>query len=121
MTKVKLTREVAEAIEEMRNAGKTNYSILRQAEGAVVTTSYLTLRRWAFDTGGAGSPDLLMAALTNGYEIEKTPEDAVREYYEKARATRRYSGYGQSFTEGRVVGVQHTLDLLGIKIGGINA
>jgi len=55
----------------------------------------------------------IAAALINGYEVEKTPEEKVREYYES------YGG-SPSAMEWKEA-VQDTLDLLGIKIEGVNA
>ncbi|MCY8348063.1 hypothetical protein MOC74_21910 [Bacillus haynesii] len=56
---------------------------------------------------------ILAAALINGYEVEKTPEEKVREYYES------YGGSPSAME--RKEAVQDTLDLLGIKIEGVNA
>ena len=56
-----------------------------------------------------GNYDLLMEALICGYEVEKSPEEKVREYYNVLiTANPKYA-------------VQHTLDLLGIKVKGVNA
>ncbi|MEC0718978.1 hypothetical protein P8882_01655 [Bacillus haynesii] len=55
----------------------------------------------------------LAAALINGYEVEKTPEEKVREYYES------YGGSPSAME--RKEAVQDTLDLLGIEIEGVNA
>ncbi|MGQ5176985.1 hypothetical protein ACSQ7W_11850 [Bacillus halotolerans] len=68
----------------------------------------------------------LAAALVNGYEVKKTPEEKVREYYEKTERTRdeRQSAgdiEGKRFHGGALVGICTTLELLGIKIEGVNA
>ncbi|URO01734.1 hypothetical protein 268TH002_37 [Bacillus phage 268TH002] len=68
----------------------------------------------------------LAAALVNGYEVEKTPEEKVREYYEKTKRTRderHLAGdiEGKRFHDGTLVGVCNTLDYTGIKIEGVNA
>lgn len=124
MTKVKLPREVAQAIEDLRKDGMSNFNIMYQAQGAVVTNSYLTIRKWAFDFPGEGSPDLLMQALVNGYEVEKTPEDRVREYFEILKRREVYAEENGHLTaqhrQGRL-SVAITLDILGIKIKGVNA
>lgn len=64
----------------------------------------------------------LAAALINGYEVEKTPEEKVREYYEKL-----CDGYDRAqFHEdkGKYLlmkrSVRRTLDALGVQIAGIN-
>ncbi|QYG88290.1 hypothetical protein [Bacillus atrophaeus] len=77
----------------------------------------------AGDWGGAYSPlndlDLLTlaAALVNGYEIEKTPEEKVREYFEKLWTC----CCGTDEIEIAEETIINTLNLLGIKIEGVNA
>ena len=115
--KVMLPREVAEAIEIMRAEGSSNFNILKQAQGAVVREVYLVLRKWAFDEGREGTPDLLMQALVNGYTVERTPEDGVRKFYLRMKLeSMRNEDY-----DGQLYAVEKTLDLLGIKIEGVNA
>ncbi|MED2979534.1 hypothetical protein P4284_23005 [Bacillus swezeyi] len=68
----------------------------------------------------------LAAALINGYEVEKTPEEKIREYYEEAQRrckARSETGdiEGLRYNAGRGYGVVDTLDILGIKIEGVNA
>lgn len=65
----------------------------------------------------------LAAALVNGYEVEKTPEEKLREYYESL-----WSDYCDSddpfievACESARAAVKETLNLLGIKIEGVNA
>ncbi|MGO4897543.1 hypothetical protein ACG2QI_23025 [Bacillus sp. GM2] len=55
----------------------------------------------------------LAAALINGYEVEKTPEEKVREFYE--------SHGGSPSAEERKAAIRETLYKLGIKIEGVNA
>lgn len=63
----------------------------------------------------------LAAALVNGYEVEKTPEEKVREFYESFN-----TGFGTFHSEThfrfeeyqRVI--KSTLNFLGIKIEGVN-
>ncbi len=115
--KVTLPREVADAIEEMRGKGTSNFGVLRRAYGAISIEPDLTLKKWAFDGEGDGTPDELMRALVNGYEVEKSPEDRVREYY-KACEPITHTNYTNV---GRRDGIVTTLDLLGITIEGVNA
>ncbi|WP_459198760.1 hypothetical protein [Bacillus subtilis] len=68
----------------------------------------------------------LAAALVNGYEVEKMPEERVRQYYEGVRNSRDESYLagdieGKRFHAGALVGICNTLGLLGIKIEGVNA
>lgn len=123
--KVAVPREVAEAIEEMRKGGRSNYNVMYLAAGAVVTPGPLTIRRWAFD-GEGGTPDLLMLALVNGYEVEKTPEERLEEYRYNLGVLRRESLSEASTRQhelitSEIAGINHTLDILGIKIEGVNA
>ncbi|MEH6941619.1 DUF1642 domain-containing protein [Bacillus sp. JJ722] len=125
MSKVILPKEVAEAIERLREGGCSNFEIIRQAHGAVFTETYLTIKRWAFENGG-GSSDDLMSALINGYEVEQNPEDRLREFYEECLINAsRADGLGRAlqreFESGKYLGIKCTLNTLGIKIEGINA
>jgi hypothetical protein len=123
--KVLLPEEVAEAIEELRKEGCTSFNIMRQAHGAMFDGPRMTLKCWAFSGTGKGSSNELMSALVNGYEIEKAPEEMVREYYERVVQYRDLAtGWLNSpfiMYERELKAVKHTLDLLGIKIDGVNA
>lgn len=123
--KVTVTKEVAEAIGELRKDGISNFHIMRLAYEAVVNPTYLTIRHWSFN-GGGGSPDLLIQALVNGYTVEKSPEEKVREYYDRCREKRGQAemddrSFAAEHLDGQAVGVSVTLDILGIKISGVNA
>ncbi|MEC1648233.1 hypothetical protein [Bacillus halotolerans] len=59
----------------------------------------------------------LAAALVNGYEVEKTPEEKVREYFEKLWTC----CCGTDEIEIAEETIINTLNLLGIKIEGVNA
>lgn len=123
--KVMVTKEVAEAIEELRKDGISNFHIMRLAYEAVVNPTYLTIRHWSFN-GGGGSPDLLIQALVNGYTVEKSPEEKVREYYDRCRNNATIADYnGRScqaeYLNAQSIGASITLDILGIKIEGVNA
>jgi len=76
---------------------------------------YHVTREWTDRFSPLNDLDImtLAAALINGYEVEKTPEEKVREYYES------YGGSPSAME--RKEAVQDTLDLLGIKIEGVNA
>lgn len=57
--------------------------------------------------------ETFLKALVNGYEVEETPEDKVRYYYMKQ------SRIGD-LIDSTDYAIRHVLDLLGIKIEGIN-
>lgn len=118
--KVTLPREVAEAIEKLRSITWTDYGMLSAVRNAPENPNAVTVSEWAFGEG-SGSPDLLMRALVNGYEVEKTPEEKVREYYDRYNPEYATTLFTEELFTGRRQGVYNTLDLLGIKIEGINA
>jgi hypothetical protein len=97
---------------------------MHRAKGALFSKDDLTIKRWAFDNEG-GTPDILMSALINGYEVEnelltkfKSHYDIVEFYEGKALDTSERNQVRYSC--GFVNGVQTTLNLLGITIEGIN-
>lgn len=83
MTNVKptLPREVASAIESLRNEGRDNYSIIRIIFGTPKSQEETDIQSFAYEISGKKNVDLLMSALINGYTVEQTPEDKLREYY----------------------------------------
>lgn len=119
--KVTLPREVAEAIEGLRRLGKDNRWIIEAANGVTTGTHSLKIRSFAYED--SENFDTLLDALVNGYEIEKTPEEKVREYYDDLYviASNYDPGRRQYEAECKLDAVKETLDLLGIQIEGINA
>jgi hypothetical protein len=70
----------------------------------------------------AGNNDELMEALICGYEVEASPEDNLRKYYEEAQYKRLSGAYTQtSYGRGVTDGIERTLEYLGMKVEGINA
>ncbi|MEC1870383.1 hypothetical protein [Bacillus paralicheniformis] len=65
----------------------------------------------------------IAAALINGYEVEKTPEEKVREYYEELIRDKRVAfDYEEQLSyENMSHAVRETLNRLGMKIEGVNA
>lgn len=105
MEKVKVTKEVAEAIERQLSR-RSRIDIVQSAAKTGVLT------------------DDFARALYIGYEIEKSPENKVREYFDELvgceEALELVGTSGAQFRQGWQ-SVKHTLDLLGIKIEGVNA
>lgn len=60
--------------------------------------------------------ETLVDALVNGYQVEKSTEEKVREFYESFV----HHDDGE-YCEGVAYGINQTLDLLGIDIPGVNA
>ncbi|NYV67625.1 hypothetical protein HYI36_20310 [Bacillus sp. Gen3] len=117
--KVTLTKEQAEAIELAKERDDIDRIVNAASSdkpgwyaGKYVPLNSLTL-------------ETLMTALVNGYEVEKTPEEKVREYYEEIDSYRRQSkGFDSNASDEfhrMCDAIRTTLDLLGIKIEGVNA
>ncbi|MCY7780015.1 hypothetical protein MOB41_16575 [Bacillus haynesii] len=105
-----ITKEQARAIEQVRRWGHGDDWILA-SHSDVLSGRTST---WGCNICALDKMDMLTlaAALINGYEVEKTPEEKVREYYES------YGGSPSAME--RKEAVQDTLDLLGIEIEGVN-
>ncbi|WP_144482242.1 hypothetical protein [Bacillus pumilus] len=111
--KPEITKEQAEAITYLRGLGRDDEYILSHFGVYVMHCAVLNdLSRVS-----------LAAALINGYEISKSPEEKVREYYKanyaKHEKSKPYSD-DDYYTTGVSAGISRTLDLLGIKIEGVN-
>ncbi|MGC4375744.1 DUF1642 domain-containing protein [Fictibacillus sp. Mic-4] len=126
--KVILPRDVAEAIEKLRKSGWDDATLLDRTEfftGIIDDDSPLifqidrshsgyTIADFLSDDFEKNMP-IYARAILNGYEIEKSPEELLREYYEELVETGSAYAYSESY------GIVHTLNILGIKIPGINA
>ncbi|AZV88326.1 hypothetical protein BUN12_0062 [Bacillus amyloliquefaciens] len=106
-----ITKEQAKELEAYRRSGDLDIHILEAACDEVIG-------------GKLAKLDILTlaAALVNGYEVKKTPEEKLREYYESL-----WSDYCDSddpfievACESARAAVKETLNLLGIKIEGVN-
>lgn len=111
-----ITKEQADSIEAFLEVG-TKEELL---------TAKVHCCHFGDEYSGINTIDImtLAAALINGYEVEKTPEEKVREYY-AANYQRHEQSMPRSkddfYTSGVEEGVRNTLDSLGIKIEGVNA
>ncbi|MGT4651506.1 hypothetical protein [Bacillus cereus] len=111
--KPEITKEQSEAITYLRGLGRDDEYILSYRGEYVGHCAVLNdLSRVS-----------LAAALINGYEIEKSPEQKVRDYYESNYAKHEKSkpfSDDDCYMTGVSHGIRQTLDLLGIKIEGVN-
>lgn len=100
-----ITKEQADSIEAFLEVG-TKEELL---------TAKVHCCHFGDEYSGINTIDImtLASALINGYEVEKTPEEKVREYYE--------SHGGSPSAEERKAAIRETLYKLGIKIEGVNA
>ena len=112
--KVVVPKEVAEAIESAKSIRSeeviVNMSIAKSFVGEQAILNSV-------------NPYTIVKMLLNGYEVEKSPEEKVREYYGRKRQRRNglLCGIEREHLEVSMHTVQETLDLLGIKIEGVNA
>ena len=120
MEKVILPRDVAEAIEGLLRLGKDKCWIINAANGEGVGTYASKIREFASED--TGNFDILLSALVNGYTVEQTPEEMVWEYFESEMKSLLHHGkYDGAYYHGSTSAIKFTLDLLGIKIEGVNA
>jgi uncharacterized protein (UPF0297 family) len=121
--KVKLPRELAEALDSLREKGYSNFTILSYVinEKYIAHLPEITTIVKAYERDDF-SFDTLLNALVNGYEIEKSPEDKVRAYYEFWSERAKDRDYEtRTEAENKLDGMLFVLDAYGIKIPGVNA
>jgi hypothetical protein len=116
--KVLLPREVAEAIENVRKR-------LGLSDEVILYKTYINgwEAEWTevLNANGDGNKAFLIAkALVNGYEIEETPEEKLRQYYSNVNEEFNELLGSDSRLYGVLEGIENTLDILGIEIPGIN-
>lgn len=126
-----IPRQVAKAIERLRSAGADNQAFMDYVVQGGVSPSAQEIRAFALDNF-----DTLLAALVNGYEIEKTADEVAEEERQAAHkriaasysARRRDAAYFQTYlpaaggrSRGYAEGIKFTINELGIKIEGVNA
>jgi hypothetical protein len=128
--KVMLPKEVAEAIEDLKSGTWTQANLLNAGEFVRVANP----ERLEVDESHSAYPiakflskdfhdnyPRYVSALVNGYEVEQTPEDNLRVYYEGMKKTVNHGHFGTERARSIMEGVEKTLDILGITIADINA
>lgn len=124
MNKPRIPRNVATAIEQLRSEGVTNFTLTNTAIHGGPGSECEVIRDYAqvhFNT--------FLAALINGYIVEKTAEELAEEErkaaYDSIRmsltAARIARGSASDYYDGYDRGVKQTLGWLRIKIEGVNA
>jgi DNA integrity scanning protein DisA with diadenylate cyclase activity len=124
-SKIVLPKNVAEAIRHYTDLADTKTEAFTDilSLGYEAERSEIILRHFDHDY------DELMEALICGYEVEKSPEEKVAEYYEYVKSEReslqdystleiRQQSEKYRTTE---LAIKNTLDLLGITVAGVNA
>lgn len=128
MNKVTLPREVAEVL----GAVKTEYSLFNIIESlryygkgrkSISDSRLEKLHDWCEDDETTDREDLIITALVNGYEIEQSPEDKLRDYWSDVNTfwNKGRHPLSESYFEGSRDAIITVLWILGIKIEGINA
>lgn len=114
--RIKVSEEMADAIEHLREYTITK-ALLRMVDGEINPSHPLS--KLAMDSL---TKDEIIRAVFYGYDVE-TPAARVKSYYEELRRREEYeAGYGGSGSQHRQgwQSVRETLNLLGIKIEGVN-
>lgn len=149
MEKVKLPSEVAEALERAKNwAGLRDkepileeWGINEEVKAELVAwfipdktvaekrgEYWQILHKFGNEPGGFFK---LIDALRYGYEIEDEPitvtvtaemQEAIRRYFEEAKSRKEFDNDRISWAAtGEVTAIEDTLDIIGLKIPGVNA
>jgi DNA integrity scanning protein DisA with diadenylate cyclase activity len=112
-SKIVVPSEVAEAIRHYVNLADTKSEAFTDilSMGFEGERSEVILRH--FD----GNHDELMEALICGYDVaEEMPEMKIREFFRSVSDVTH-----DEYTQGAMDGIKDTLNLLGVKIDGVNA
>jgi hypothetical protein len=119
MNTIYLPKEVHVGIEELVSLGQTKMDIAKKAFTYTYGTPGRIVNEFASE-----HQELFLKAILNGYEVEKTPEDNLRDYY---NALRKINNNKEIPPSQRIdaaceqKGIEMTLKLLDIKIEGVNA
>lgn len=118
-SKVVIPKDVAEAIEKLRQGASDGEIEGAAVDGVVITGLWDECEAvWKY---AKESEDTLLQAVVNGYEIEATPEDRLREYYQgQLSANVLATATEYHVYIGKRSGVRKTLDILGITVEGVN-
>ena len=115
MEKVKLPKHVAEALDVLIPKYRHKAHLVHETvRGNSTSEEWETIRRYFRKDDGNTSDDLLRA-LVIGYEIERTPKERLRDYYEYLRQSRR-----RSIQDQQADAIKEALEILGITVAGIN-
>lgn len=121
--KLKVSREVADAIEAARKSMSDEALLTYHAEGIVTSESFWVAKEIA--ALNQLSPYQLATALLVGYEAEMTPHEYVTKHYNIAKRNRKESlekGDRESamLNRGVMVGIKRTLRAFQITVEGVN-
>jgi hypothetical protein len=119
--KVKLPKDVAETIEIIRKANKhpirsTMDFIYCEGEDWDFHEPSITLKKYC-EMDRSQRIENIVVALVNGYEIEPSPEEKVKAYYDEQSNVFSKDQLRQDNTP---YAIRKVLNLLGIEIEGVN-
>ncbi|MER1998395.1 MAG: hypothetical protein ABS882_01365 [Lysinibacillus sp.] len=120
--KVKVSREVAKAIDFVINVAEIQF---KDVMGIMLEGGFSRPEnKKAFPLNNLPLKQIA-AILINGYEIEETPEEKLLGIYnltwhEYNRITNFQEKHGGEFENGFAKGIEKAIETLGIKIKGIN-
>lgn len=124
MMKALVTEEQARSIEFLREVGYSDEKIMSMYVDDAL--GYIEMQHGR-SAGCLYDLDALRfaTALVNGYEVEKTPEEKIKEYYEEVLRYQRESRdeadiESAEYYSGVIDGVTETLTILGVDIKGVN-
>lgn len=125
MEKVKVTKEVAEAIEAYLN----DFTSIRTTEEkkSVLVAEHCGQDWTKYEVGQYAALNNittyeLMTIMVNGYEVEKSAEEVVAEEHNRLThaAALEHDCDMRDFFKRKAEGIRYALDTLGIKIEGVN-
>lgn len=121
--KVKVSKEVAEAIKDVRSVGYTDFQIIQDIVEYEGKTAYGTkmpvLIRFA--KYSTENQQTLILALVNGYEVEQTPSEQVAFHYETNRLFSNITlDYERGVARGVMKGIEFVVEAYGLKIEGVD-
>lgn len=119
MEKVKVTQEVADAIEALRcGIGEYGYAMsIRQFEQKDSVDRRFVVTRRYFNEDSS----LFIRAMLGEYEVEKSPEEELAEWYFSLNQTWGFHLDGEGEAKIAVETIDRTLEILGISIKGVDA
>lgn len=117
MEKVILSKEVSDAINDVLNfyspAEVIATIINDRGCSAYGTKMNVLVKRYHEETLDINT---LMNAFVNGYEVEKTADEKIKEYYN----SHLHRGFEDSYSNGVLTSIKMVLNYLNIIIEGIN-
>lgn len=124
--KVKVSKEVVEAIEQLRKTMDDDRILYATTSPIIDLGIFKRKEKPAVLTLREILPMKLATSLVNGYEIEKTPEEEITAEWERLsgvwRMACRYNDCGDMrVADAKQSGIKFALDALGIKYKGVNA